>query len=98
MLPCWFDRYVSCSCFQELEILRNFRLTGSSLKELPRCCPGLRVLCLRQLPWLEGGFLSALQQLEVCYAEHVWLISIATTHLRGIFAASSPSYLCDYDV
>jgi hypothetical protein len=73
------DTYIFCSRLQELEIFRNFQLTGSSLKGLPRCCPGLRVLRLQQLPWLEGGFLPALQQLEVCCSEHAWLISVAAT-------------------
>jgi hypothetical protein len=59
------DQAFVCFCCQELHILKNEEVTGSSLTELPRCCPGLRVLRLQQLRRLTGGFFLALQQLEV---------------------------------
>lgn len=43
----------------------NVRLTGASLESLPRCCPGLKVLHLKQIARLNGRFLSALQHLTV---------------------------------
>ncbi len=53
---------------QELEIEFVFTLEGPGLEVLPRCCPSLKALRLRQLLDLTDCFLPALKHLTVCCA------------------------------
>ena len=60
----------SDACHQELETECDFELRGGFLEVLPRCCPSLQVLRLKQLQFLFDYeyFLPALQQMTVGFA------------------------------
>jgi hypothetical protein len=51
---------------QELDIECDFSLKGPGLEVLPRCCPSLKALRLRQLMDVTDCFLPVLQHLAVC--------------------------------
>ena len=56
---------------QELEIEYDFKLNGPGLEVLPRCCPSLKALRLKQIPFLFAYFLPDLQHLAVsCSGVH----------------------------